>query len=57
MDTKMNEKGETRLDIIKKSLIIFIDNLKEKDNISITDFNNECAKIISFSNAKKLLEN
>ena len=57
MDTKMNKKGETRLDIAKKSLITFIDNLKEKDNISITAFNDECTKIISFSNAKKFLDN
>lgn len=57
MDTKMNKKGESRLDIAKKSLITFIDNLKEKDNISITAFNDECTKIISFSNAKKFLDN
>ena len=57
MDIKMNKKGESRLDIAKKSLITFIDNLKEKDNISITAFNDECTKIISFSNAKKFLDN
>ena len=57
MDCRMNKKGESRLDIAKKSLITFINNLKEKDNISITAFNDECTKIISFSNAKKFLEN
>ena len=57
MDCRMNKKGESRLDIAKKSLITFINNLKEKDNISITAFNDECTKIISFSNAKKFLDN
>ena len=57
MDCSMNKKGKSRLDIAKKSLITFIDNLKEKDNISITAFNDECTKIISFSNAKKFLDN
>ena len=57
METRMNQKGKSRLDIAKKSLITFIDNLKEKDNISITAFNNECTNIISFSNAKKCLDN
>ena len=56
MDSDMNEKGESRLDIAKKSLITFINNLNETDNISISAFNTECTKIISFSNAKKFLE-
>ena len=56
MNNTMNEKGESRLDVAKKSLITFINNLGEKDNISITAFNHECTKIISFSNAKQFLE-
>jgi len=56
MECSMNKKGESRLDIAKKSLITFMDNLNEKDNISITAFNDDCTNIISFSNAKKFLD-
>lgn len=56
MECTMNLKGESRLVIAKKSLISFIENLDEKDNISITAFNNECTEIISFCNAKKFLD-
>ena len=56
MDSCMNTKGETRLDISKKSLITFINNLDEKDNISISAFNNKSINITSFTNAKKFLE-
>ena len=56
MDSCMNTKGETRLDISKKSLITFINNLDEKDNISISAFNNKSINITSFTNAKTFLE-
>ena len=56
MDCSMNEKDESRLDIAKKSLITFIKNLNEKDNISINAFDDKCYNIISFSNAKEFLE-
>ena len=52
----MNEEDESRLDIAKKPLITFINNLGENDNISITAFNSECLNIVSFSNAKKFIE-
>ena len=57
MSDNMNKKNESRLDVAKKSLITFINNLSENDNISITAFNHECINIISFANAKKFLTN
>ena len=56
MSSGMNTKGESRLDIAKKSLITFIKNLNEKDNISINAFDDKCTNIVSFSNAKQFLE-
>ena len=57
MNNNDNDKDESRLDIAKKSLITFINNLSEKDNISITAFDHESKDIVSFSNAKKFLVN
>lgn len=56
MSEKMNTKGESRLDIAKKSLITFINNLDEKDNISISAFNEKSINIKSFTNAKQFLK-
>ena len=55
MSCNINEKSESRLEIAKKSLITFINNLSENDNISITAFDHECLNIVSFANAKKFL--
>ena len=57
MESSMNSKDESRLNIAIKSLITFIKNLSENDNISITAFDHECTDIVSFSNAKKFLQN
>ena len=53
MDSKMNSKGESRLTVAKRALITFIKNLNEKDNISITAFDDQCINITSFTNASK----
>lgn len=57
MDSKMNSKGESRLTVAKRALITFIKNLNEKDNISITAFDDQCINITSFTNASKFLKN
>ena len=57
MSCYMNKKGESRLDIAKKSLLIFLKNLEEKDKISITVFNHGATNIIPFSDAKNFLKN
>jgi len=57
MDLKMNSKGESRLTVAKRALITFIKNLNEKDNISITAFDDQCINITSFTNASKFLKN
>ena len=57
MDDRVQNSNKNRLDISKSSVIKFMKNINDTDNVSVIKFDNVAKEIIPFSNGNKFKEN
>ena len=57
MDDRIQNSNKNRLDISKSSVIKFMKNINDRDNVSVIKFDNIAEEIIPFSNGNKFKEN